>query len=42
MSFVASKIQQTCTGTGNDNSKSTKQGMNHDYGWSIITQKFVK
>ena len=29
MSFVASKIQQTCTGTGNDNSKSTKQGMNH-------------
>ena len=40
MSFVAAKIQQKCTGTGNDNSKTDRQGMNHAIGtrldWSAI------
>ena len=27
MSFIAAKIQQNCTGTGNYNSKATRQGI---------------
>ena len=38
MSFVAAKIQQNCTGTGNYNSKATRQGIicAHDQTLSLI------
>ena len=44
MSFVAAKIQQNCTDTGNYNSKATSQGIICDLGgqavfWKIISTK---
>ena len=41
MSFVAAKIQQKCTGTGNYNSKATRQGIicGHEFTWKYILLK---
>ena len=38
MSFVAAKIQQNCTGTGNYNSKATRQGI--IYGYRVTAATF--
>ena len=42
MSFVAAKIQQNCTGTGNYNSKATRQGIMYLCPLVIIIDLFAK